>query len=132
CGLVKVTSYTSPSSVKVDVVRILAATTPTRLWAQGAWSDFRGYPGAVGLHEARLWFGGSKYQPQTLWASVSNDFENFRRSTLDDGSLAVRLAAESSNSIRWLSSATALLIGTGGEEWALRSGTDGPLTPTSA
>jgi hypothetical protein len=131
-GLVQVKEVVSESEAIVDVVRTIGDTAATSLWAEGAWSDVRGYPSALGLHEARLWFGGSKYQPQTLWASVSNDFENFRRSTLDDGSLAVTLAAESSNSIRWLSSATALLIGTGGEEWALRSGTDGPLTPTSA
>jgi hypothetical protein len=130
-GLVKVTNVVSESEATVDVVRTIADTTATSLWAEGAWSDVRGYPSALGLHEARLWFGGSRYQPQTLWASVSNDFENFRRSTLDDGSMAVTLAAESSNSIRWLSSTTALLIGTGGEEWALRSGTDGPLTPVS-
>ena len=36
--------------------------------------------------------------------------------------MAMTLAAESSNSIRWISSTTALLIGTGGEEWALRLG----------
>lgn len=130
-GLVKVTEVVNESEAIVDVVRTIADTTATSIWAEGAWSDVRGYPSALGLHEARLWFGGSAYQPQTLWASVSNDFENFRRSTLDDGSLAVTLAAESSNSIRWLSSTNALLIGTGGEEWALRSGTDGPLTPTS-
>jgi hypothetical protein len=42
------------------------------------------------------------------------------------------LAAESSNSIRWLSSTTALLIGTGGEEWAMRGATEGaPITPTN-
>lgn len=131
-GLVKVTGYVSPHEVVVDVVRVLAATTPTSLWAEGAWSQHRGFPAAVGLHEGRLWFGGSAHQPQTLWASVSNDFENFRRSTLDDGAMAVTLAAESSNSIRWLSSTTALLIGTGGEEWALRSAQDGAaITPTS-
>jgi hypothetical protein len=46
--------------------------------------------------------------------------------------MALTLAAESSNSIRWLSSTTALLIGTGGEEWALRSAAEGTaITPTS-
>ena len=75
-GLVKVTSVADPaegddgvSSCMVDVVRVLGASTATTLWAEGAWSKERGYPAAVGLHEARLWFGGSKHQPQTLWAS---------------------------------------------------------------
>lgn len=132
-GLVKITNVVSDSEATVEIVRTLGATTPTPLWAEGAWSKVRGYPAAVGMHEARLWFGGSRYQPQTLWASVSGDFENFRRSTMDDGSLALTLAAESSNSIRWLSSSTALLIGTGGEEWALRSSAEGAaITGTTA
>ena len=130
-GLVKMVGYTSESEVTVDVARVLASTNPTGIWAEGAWSDVRGFPAAVGLHEGRLWFGGSAYQPQTLWASVSSDFENFRRSTLDDGGMALTLAAESSNSIRWLSSTSALLIGTGGEEWALRGGDGAPITPTN-
>lgn len=138
-GLVKITEV-SPSpgedatdACTVDVIRTIGeANSPTVLWAEGAWSDYRGFPAAVGLHEARLWFAGSRHQPQTLWASVSNDFENFRRSTLDDGAIAITLAAENSNSIRWINSAQALLIGTGGEEWALRSATEGAaITPTS-
>jgi hypothetical protein len=64
---------------------------------------------------------------------VSGDFENFRRSTADDGSIALTLAAEASNSIRWISSAPgALLVGTGGDEWAVKAKQDGPITALSA
>lgn len=128
-GLVKVTAVTDARTATVDVIRVLGSTEQTTLWAEGAWSEVRGYPAALGLHQQRLWFGGTLHQPQTLWASVSGDFDNFRRSTQDDGSLAITLAAESSNAIQWISSAPgALLVGTGGDEWAIKSGNEGPIT----
>lgn len=132
-GLVKVTGFTSATSVIVDVVRVLGDKTATTMWAEGAFSQVRGYPTAVTIHEGRLWFSATRYQPSTLWASVSNDYENFRRSSSDDGGFAVSLAAEAANYVRWLSSAgDAMLIGTGGEEWSVRSNIEGqPLTPTN-
>jgi hypothetical protein len=123
----------SDTVARVNIIRALASQDATPLWAEGAWSDVRGYPAALGLHEQRIWFGGSKHQPQTLWASVVGDFENFRRGTNDDSSITLTLAAEASNSIRWLSSAPgALLVGTGGDEWAVKPQADGPLTAFSA
>jgi hypothetical protein len=132
-GLVKVTGFTSATQVTVDIVRSLASRDATSLWAEGAWSGVRGYPAAVGIHEGRLWFGGSTHQPSGLWASVSNDFENFRRGTTDDASIMVSLAAETGSQIQWLSSSDdALMIGTGGEEWTIRSNFEGqPITPSN-
>lgn len=132
-GVVKVTGYTSSTEVTVDVVRVVGSTAETTMWSEGAFSGVRGYPGAVAVHEGRLWFGGTAHQPSMLWASGSNDYESFRRSLTDDASFAVAIAAESANSIRWLSSsADSLFIGTGGEEWSIRSNVEGqPLTPTN-
>jgi hypothetical protein len=132
-GLVKITSITSPTVAVVDVIRPAHSTEDTIIWSEGAWSDKRGYPSALALHEQRLWFGGSAHQPATVWASVAGDFENFRRTTADDGSIALTLAAEASGSVRWLSSAPgSLLIGTAGDEWALRSTSEGGITTLTA
>jgi hypothetical protein len=132
-GLVRVTGFTSATQVTVDIVRPLESRDATASWAEGAWSGVRGYPAAVGIHEGRLWFGGSTHQPSGLWASVSNDFENFRRGTTDDASIMVSLAAETGSQIQWLSSSDdALMIGTGGEEWTIRSNFEGqPITPSN-
>ena len=132
-GIVKVTAFTSSTVVTVDVIRPLHSIEATTLWAEGAFSAVRGYPAALAVHEGRFWYGGTTHQPSALFASVSNDFNNFRRSTNDDGSFVVALAAETGSVIRWLSNADdALLIGTGGEEWTIRSNVEGqPLTPTN-
>jgi len=47
--------------------------------AEDVWSVGRGYPRTVTFHESRLYFGGSKSRPQTLWGSVVNDFFNFNK-----------------------------------------------------
>lgn len=57
-GVVRITGYTSSLSVSADVLRDLGGTDATEVWAEGAWSDFRGWPTAVALHEGRLWWAG--------------------------------------------------------------------------
>jgi hypothetical protein len=132
-GLVKITAVVSSTVATVDIIKPAHSRETTTIWSEGAWSDVRGYPTAIALHEGRLWFGGCSSAPSMIWASTSNDFENFRKSSSDDASFAIALAAEAANFIRWLSpAASALLVGTGGEEWSIRSNVEGqPLTPTN-
>lgn len=129
-GLCKVTAVTDAQNATADVVKDLLNTDATEFWTEGAWSDRRGFPRAVVLHDQRLMFGGCEAQPQTIWGSVIADFENFQRSTLADGSFAFTLAAQESNVIQWLASQGALLIGTSGDEWNMGNNTD--TTPISA
>ena len=132
-GLVRITAVTNETTATCNVIRPLESIEETDSWAEGAFSTVRGFPATLAVHEGRFWYGGTAFQPSALWASVSNDFNNFRRSSNDDGSFVVALAAETGSAIRWLSNADdALLIGTGGEEWAIRSNEEGqPLTPTN-
>jgi len=46
------------------------------------WSAARGWPRSVFLHQGRLYFGGSKSRPQTVWGSTANSFFDF--ATTDD------------------------------------------------
>lgn len=39
--------------------------------------DDRGWPRTCTFHQGRLWFGGSKAKPTSVWGSVVNDFFNF-------------------------------------------------------
>lgn len=54
--------------------------------AEAVWSSTRGWPRAVFLHQGRLYFGGSKSRPQTIWGSKANSFFDFgtTSSALDD------------------------------------------------
>ena len=131
-GVVQITGYTSGTSVAATVVKPLQATTATKVWAEGAFSEKRGYPRTVCLHEQRLIFGGTRHRPLSVWGSVVDDFENFRYTTNADGAFGFSLSANESNPINWMVSQGELLIGTAGNEWTLGSGTrEEALGPTT-
>jgi hypothetical protein len=132
-GLAKITGYTSATSVTADIVKDLDATTATEFWAEGAFSDVRGYPRAITSHQARLIFAGTAHQPNTLWMSVTDDYYNFRRSSLDTGSLVRTLDSLQTDPIQWLQpSRGSLLLGTAGQEFVISStADDNVITPTS-
>lgn len=90
-------------------------------WAEGAFSDYRGYPRAMASHEQRLWFGGTSYQPQRIWASMTGDIENFDRTdtALATSSIAVDLAASGKGPLYWLASGIDLFAGLAGAEWTI-------------
>jgi len=131
-GLVKITGFTSATSVTASVVKPLYATTATKVWAEGAFSAKRGFPRTVCLHEQRLIFGGTKSRPLSVWGSVVDDFENFRYTANDDGAFLFALSASESNPIQWMVSQTKLLIGTAGDEWTLGASDESQvLSPTN-
>lgn len=138
-GLVKITGVGSlnpdgkATTATVDVVSGLFSTAATALWTEGAWSGVKGYPRTVALHGQRLWFGGTRTEALRLWGSVVNDYENFRRTSLDDAGVSFVPAAQQSNQLQWLMShGTDLVFGTNGDEWTIAGGVDdGPITPTS-
>jgi hypothetical protein len=131
-GRVKITGFTSSTVVTGSVVDGIYSEESTELWKHAAWSGRQGYPAAVCWHDQRVWYGGSWFQPSTLWASVIEDFFNFRATTLDDASFSRRIAANEQSDIRWLASKQYLFIGTGGAEWRGSSDSDsGVITPSS-
>jgi len=107
------------------------STAATTEWAIEAWAEYAGYPRAVCFHEQRLWFGGTELQPNTIWASATNDFENFRRGAFDSDSLAFTLAAQEGSAIQSLVSHDALVIFTQSEEWTAATSEQTAITPSN-
>ncbi|CAB4136275.1 hypothetical protein UFOVP296_41 [uncultured Caudovirales phage] len=131
-GLVRITKFTSATSVEAQVYRELAAITATADWSEGAWSGAQGYPRTLGLHQQRLYFAATIKAPQAIFASVIGDFENYFKNTYDDSALYFEIASHRSFSINWIASQTDLIIGTSLDEWALGSTDGGTITPTTA
>lgn len=102
-------------------------------WAEGAFSTVRGFPTAVTFHEGRLVYGGTSYNPQTMWASSVDAYDDFDTgASLDSDSWTYEIANEQSNAILWLASDTALQIGTsGGTISAADGNSQTGITPTS-
>lgn len=131
-GTVRITAFNDDQNVIADVLDDIYSTDPTDIWAEGAWSDYRGYPRGGCLHEQRLFFGGTRHLPQSVWGSVIGDYENFLRGTADDAGLFFTLAGEELNAIQWMVSQKELLIGTTAGEWAVNSrSVEKALTPTT-
>lgn len=141
-GYAQITAYTSSTVVTATVIQRLpdSATAGSGIfrWAEGAWSPERGYPGSVIFYEDRLVWAGSPSKPQTLWMSVSSEYTNFTSvepegTVADDNAITITLNANDVNAIRWLADEErALLAGTAGGEWSLRSAnTSEALSPTN-
>lgn len=131
-GYFEVTAYTSATVVSATVIQRLPTTSATKRWAEGAWSDNRGWPRTITFYEDRLWFAGSAYRPQTLWASVTSDYENFTYGTNDDDALNYTINTQDLNTITWLSPGKVLAIGTTSGEFTINGNQiSDPITPTS-
>lgn len=130
-GLVRITGVTDALNATAVAVTPVEKCV-TEFWAEGAWSDARGFPRAVTTHEQRVIYGGTEYRSQSLWGSVIDDYENFQRGVEDDDSWVHSLASDQQNDIQWLLSQKQLLVGTTGSEWVMASSKeDVPITPTN-
>lgn len=129
-GYLRITAYTSGTVVTADVISriptnaVLVANASTR-WALGAWSDAEGWPSQVTFHKERLVFG----RGQNVWLSVAGDYETF--TARDDGgvitadmAISITLQSDKKNNLIWFAPGDALLCGTAGAEFAIKSVTE--------
>ena len=84
-GRVKITEYTSGTVIKGVAVIPFYTTDKITSWNyisgyERVWSSQRGYPRTCLFAQQRLWFGGSKGKPNSLWASRLGDYFNFKNS----------------------------------------------------
>lgn len=127
-GVVRITGYNSQTQVTAAVLAALGGAAATSDWSEGSWSDFRGWPSSVTLHEGRLWWLGL-----SAYGSVSDDYENFDDSVQGDSGTIQRSIGEGPiETINWALSLNRLLLGTPAAEVSARSSSfDEPLTPTN-
>ena len=140
-GLVEITAYTDAYHVTANVVTELYATTATEYWSEAAWSNYRGFPAAITTFQQRMIYGGSGYEPQRIWGTVTDDLQNFDLGdqSLATDSFAFDLNAPSRGPIQWLIAQLDLFVGFAGAEWVVNSGSTNAngqssgaaVTPTS-
>ena len=122
----------------INVKRKFVAKGESYEWRIGAFGPAPGYPRAITFHQERLWFGGTKSQPQTVWSSKSSDFNNYEPSdeigdVLDDSSIVLTMLSDETNAIQWMKSDVVLNIGTVGAEFKVFTfSSESVLTPTTA
>ena len=99
--------------VTTKTIEYLASATPTRRWAEGAWSMEQGYPTTLTFFQQRLLVASKSHRVPRIWGSGSFDFEDFFEGPDADDALYFYLATARSNPIVWLTPSTQnILIGT--------------------
>lgn len=128
-GVCRVTAYTSPLVVDIEVLEAFGATTASDHWAEGKWSDYRGWPSSVAIYEGRMgWFG-----KDTAALSVSDDYYGYSDEVEGDSGVIVRsIGSGPVDTINWGLPLTRLILGGQGAEHSMRSNSfEEPLTPTN-
>lgn len=117
-GYVRLTAFSSATSVSAEVLKTLGNTTATSNWSEGEWSDYRGYPSGVALFEGRLWWGGKS----KLFGSIADAFESFDEDVEGDaGLIRTILGSGAIDEINWLLPLYRLMLGTASEEKAVKT-----------
>lgn len=131
-GIVRIASYTNGTTVSATVLQRLPFTLSTNAsarWAEGAWSAENGYPTASTFYQDRLCFGGTTFQPDTVWMSGVGDYPNFGSFNLSgqitsDLAITATTSSQQVNRIRWMrGDANNLVIGTEASEFLIAPAT---------
>jgi hypothetical protein len=138
-GRAKIVAYTSATSVDAitefpffNTSAIANGNWDYESGYESVWSATNGWPNSVTFHEGRLYFGGSKSRPSTIWGSKVGLFFDFEATEgLDDDAVEATLDTNTFNSIVDIISGRDLQVfTTGGEFYVPQNGLD-PITPTN-
>jgi len=136
-GRARIIQYTSTTKVNAVVeypffstANIAQGNWEVESGYEDVWSSTKGWPRTVTFHEGRLYFGGSKSRPSTIWGSKIGIFDEFMPTeAFDDDAVEATLDTSSLNVIVDMISGRDLQVFTTGAEFYVpQSGTD-PITP---
>ena len=136
-GRARIVEYVNGTTVKAvteypffDTSNIAQGNWEIESGYEDVWSSSKGWPRSVTFHEGRLYFGGSKSRPSTVWGSKIGLFFDFVPSeSLDDDAVEATLDTNELNVITDIvSSRDFQVFTTGGEFYVPQQGTD-PITP---
>jgi len=142
-GHVEITSFNSATVVTAKVKEddggvsvlphnIVGAANATTKWSLGAFGGDQGQPRAVAFYEERLYFAGTIGKPQSIFGSVTADFENHTPGTEDDDAVNVTISSDQVNIIKHMIPGRFLQIMTSSAEFTLSGGTGTTaVTPTN-
>lgn len=128
-GYARITGFTSSTVVSAEVLTDLGGTSATDDWAEGAWSNRRGWPTAGVFYEGRLVWSGKN----GIWHSVPDDFYSFDDTVEGDSAPISRtIGSGPVDVVNWMLPLQRLILGAQGAEFSVRSSSlDEPLTPTN-
>ena len=130
-GFVRIDAITDATHIAATVLSRLpnsVTTNATYRWSAAAWSDARGWPDTVVIHQNRLiFFRGNEY-----WASRADDLTSHEAGVDPADAFSGRLIAPDGSlvTVEWALTSGALVVGSRDGEWLFRaSNSADPLTP---
>lgn len=138
-GRAKIVAFTSATVVQAitefpffNTSAIATGNWEIETGYENVWSNTRGWPRSVTFHEGRLYFGGSRSRPSTVWGSKVGLFFDFDPTeALDDDAVEATLDTNTFNAIVDITSGRDLQIfTTGGEFYCPQEGLE-PITPSN-
>jgi len=138
-GRVKYIEYVSDTVMNAvvevpffDTSGVVAGNWIGEFGYEDVWSSTRGWPRSATFHEGRLYFGGSKSRPNTVWGSRVIDYFNFDSHTgLDDEAVETTINTNQLNAIVNIVSGADLRIFSTGGEFIVVQSEDTPITPSN-
>jgi hypothetical protein len=138
-GRMRITEYVSGTSVKgvtevpfFDTNAISNGNWELETGYEDVWSSSKGWPRTCTFHEGRLYFGGSKSRPTTIWGSKIGFFFDFQPvEAYDDDAVEATLDTNTLNTIIDIISGRDLQVFTSGGEFFIPQDTQQPITPTN-
>lgn len=138
-GRLRITEYVSGTSVKgvtevpfFDTNAVANGNWELETGYEDTWSSSKGWPRTTTFHEGRLYFGGSKTRPTTIWGSKVGFFFDFQPvEAYDDDAVEATLDTNTLNTIIDIISGRDLQIFTTGGEFFVPQDTQQPVTPTT-
>lgn len=141
-GVFLVLEYLTTTTVRGTVSLTLPSTVAfggasTNGWEMEEWDSTRGYPNAVTFFQDRVWYGGNKYSPDTIWGSSLGNYDFFMFRPLEqdaaftgyatDATRAYKLQITTADTPRilWMEGNKTLTIGSYNKEYVIAPGVDG-------
>lgn len=81
-GVVKIVAYNGTKVALIQVVSRIESTTATRRWAEGSWSDYRGWPASICFFENRCIYAGALSGSGATSDELIDDYPSLRNLSL--------------------------------------------------
>ena len=138
-GRARIVEFTSSTVVKAyvevpffDTSAIASGDWELESGYEDAWSTLRGWPRTATFHEGRLYHGGSKSLPSTVWGSRVGEFFNHDQGEgLDDAAVEATIDTNQLNAVVEIFSGRDLQFLTTGGEFYVPQTTLEPITPSN-
>ena len=135
-GVVEINGVTS-AVVATGIVRsvLIAATKAgSTYWSEESkiWNSTNGYPRCGTLFEQRLILAGTTAYPNTVWGSVTGQYDDFTNGAADADGFSFTMVSDQQNPVLQVVSLKQLIALTYAGEFSIRGGIEKPLTPTNA